>query len=127
MIHDDALALEKDLEHAPPKARPLLGETPQTIANQRIVGCLRDVYCTVERGKPVNPHACRSLRPSVCRAFTTAFGGAVEEEAAERLAQRGIEVVAITPPGTSIEESMHSGARFLEAAAKRAVHHSAHR
>ena len=50
-----------------------------------------------------------------------AFGGAVEKDAAERLAQRGIEVVAIAPPGTPIEESMRSAARFLEAAAKQVV------
>lgn len=35
--------------------------------------------------------------------------------------QRGIAVVTIAPPGTPIEESMRSAARFLEAAAKRAV------
>ena len=50
-----------------------------------------------------------------------AFGGTVEKGAAESLAQRGIAVVTIAPPGTPIEESMRSAARFLEAAAKRAV------
>ncbi len=46
-----------------------------------------------------------------------AFGGAVEKDAAEQLTQRGIEVVAIAPPGTSREESMRSAAPLLEDAA----------
>lgn len=50
-----------------------------------------------------------------------AFGGMVEKDAADEFARRGIEVVAIGPPGTPLEESIRSAARLLEAAAKAAV------
>jgi glycerate 2-kinase len=50
-----------------------------------------------------------------------AFGGAVEVDAKAQLAQRGVDVVEIAPPGTPAEESIRSAGRFLEAAAAHAV------
>jgi glycerate 2-kinase len=50
-----------------------------------------------------------------------AFGGVVEEEAANRLRQLGVETITITPAGTSVEESMRSAAKFLEEAARAAI------
>jgi glycerate kinase len=50
-----------------------------------------------------------------------AFGGAIEKDAAEKLTQRGVEVVRIAPPATSPEESMRAAAAFLESAAATAM------
>jgi glycerate kinase len=50
-----------------------------------------------------------------------AFGGAIEKDAAEKLMQRGVEVVRIAPPATSPEESMRAAAAFLESAAGAAM------
>ncbi|HEV7179045.1 MAG TPA: glycerate kinase [Candidatus Baltobacteraceae bacterium] len=47
-----------------------------------------------------------------------AFGGAVDPRAASDLARRGINVVAIAPEGTPVEESIRNAATFLEQAAK---------
>ncbi|HEY1654778.1 MAG TPA: glycerate kinase [Candidatus Tumulicola sp.] len=50
-----------------------------------------------------------------------AFAGIVANEAAEELRHRGVEVVEIAPPGTSVEESIRSAAAYLEAAARTAA------
>lgn len=50
-----------------------------------------------------------------------AFAGAVDSEAAARLAQRGVKVVQIAPPDTPVEQSIASAAKFLEAAAAEAM------
>ncbi|MGB6953182.1 MAG: glycerate kinase, partial [Candidatus Cybelea sp.] len=52
---------------------------------------------------------------------TIAFGGTVAQDAKERLAQIGIEVVGISPAGMPLEESIRSAAGLLEAAAQAAV------
>ncbi len=52
---------------------------------------------------------------------TIAFGGTVEKDAKQRLAQLGIEVVGISPAGMPLEESLRSAATLLEAAAQAAV------
>lgn len=46
-----------------------------------------------------------------------AFGGVVEEEAAAKLAELGVQTVTIAPPGTPVEESIRLAAQFLEDAA----------
>lgn len=50
-----------------------------------------------------------------------AFGGVVENDAADKLAQRGVEVVEIAPPATPPEEAMRSASAFLESAAADAM------
>lgn len=52
---------------------------------------------------------------------TIAFGGTVDKDAKQRLAQLGIEVVGISPAGMPLEESIRSAARLLEAAAQATV------
>jgi glycerate 2-kinase len=47
-----------------------------------------------------------------------AFGGAVEQAAADALAQRGITVVPIAPPGTPVADSIRRAAEFLESSAR---------
>ncbi|HEY5425683.1 MAG TPA: glycerate kinase, partial [Candidatus Tumulicola sp.] len=55
---------------------------------------------------------------------TIAFGGAVEPDAAEKLAERGITALPIAPAGTSREVSMRDAAALLETAAKSAAAHA---
>ncbi len=50
-----------------------------------------------------------------------AFGGAVEDDAADTLRKRGIEVVRIAPPDMPAEDAMRSAAGLLESAAAAAT------
>lgn len=52
---------------------------------------------------------------------TIAFGGAVDAAAARELAQRGIDVVPISPAAMPVQESIGNAAALLEAAAKAAM------
>ncbi|HEX4012804.1 MAG TPA: glycerate kinase [Candidatus Cybelea sp.] len=52
---------------------------------------------------------------------TIAFGGVVDPQAEQRLADAGIATVAITPAGMPLGQAMRSAAKLLEAAAERAV------
>jgi glycerate kinase len=56
-----------------------------------------------------------------CGVRVIAFGGAVEDDARSQLERYGIEVVAIAPKGTPVEESIGDAARLLEAAAATTV------